>query len=84
MCPASPLIVWLVYKLGSDASADYLYMELGRCSEEGDMACVKEQLSYGADPNFTGNHSDGKPLTRARQAGHQDIVDLLKRYGAKE
>jgi len=46
----------------------------------GENSEVERLLKAGTDPNC----EHGDPLRHARQGGHEDTVDLLKRYGAKE
>jgi hypothetical protein len=53
---------------------------LWSAAKEGQNDEVETLLKDGHDPNC----QHGEALRRARLAGHEDTVAILKRYGAKE
>ncbi|HLK57430.1 MAG TPA: hypothetical protein VKU00_12745 [Chthonomonadaceae bacterium] len=73
-------IAWQIFQQVEEVNKEADCTVLSSSAGSGSNDDVEERLKGGTDPNC--NH--GQPLRDARQGGHEDTVDLLKRYGAKE
>jgi hypothetical protein len=66
----------LLFKAREDARC----ADLWSSAQSGENADVERLLKEGLDPNCDNREA----IKRARQAGHEDTVAILKRYGAKD
>jgi hypothetical protein len=69
-----------VTRVWSKARENARCADLWSAAKEGQNDQVEMLLKDGLDPNC----QHGEALKRARLAGHEDTVAILKRYGAKE
>ncbi len=79
-CTLLAVIVWYVAILFIQTRKTRQFDALLFSIESGRNNDVERLLKAGADPSM--NH--GEALRRARLRGENHIVELLKRYGAKE
>ena len=82
-------VVDLLLEHGSDPNIKFLNGNsiLGSEVLKGNKDMVELFLKYGADPNISIKDFTGKTQTlieKATERGYGEIVDLLKKYGAKE
>jgi ankyrin repeat protein len=79
-------LVKVVLRSGVDLNAKgrHGWKPLDRAAEQGNLKLVELLLAAGAKiEEGSGHHSGNPPLCHALVDGHDDIVELLRRHGAK-
>ncbi len=81
--PARMIIAMLALVISIPTIAQDINSELIEAAKNGDTVSIKALLEAGADVNAKA--SGGKTaLLAAAEGGHTDIIDLLRKVGAKE